>query len=173
MVRALIIIVTLVVGFLLSASHAAVAQGLDEANTLARRVFELTEQGHYTEAVPLAQRALALAEKALGPDHPDVATALSRLAYAYTKLGRYADAEPLYRRSLAISEKALGPDHSTTTEQPLYERPGMYIEPAGSQAWQPSGGRLDASRALDVATALSNLAIVYVELGHYADAEPL
>ena len=31
------------------------------------------DQGRYAEAEPLYKRALAIREKALGPDHPDVA----------------------------------------------------------------------------------------------------
>ena len=69
------------------------------------------DQGRYAEAEPLYKRALAIQEKALGPDHPDVATALNNLAVLYRHQGRYAEAEPLYKRALAIEEKALGPDH--------------------------------------------------------------
>ena len=68
-------------------------------------------QGRYADAEPLYKRSLAIREKALGPDHPDVATSLNNLAVLYQDQGRYADAEPLYKRSLAIQEKALGPDH--------------------------------------------------------------
>jgi tetratricopeptide (TPR) repeat protein len=68
-------------------------------------------QGRYADAEPLYKRALAIREKALGPDHPDIATSLNTLAELYRAQGRYADAEPLYKRSLAIREKALGPDH--------------------------------------------------------------
>ena len=57
------------------------------------------------------KRSLAIREKALGPDHPDVAGSLNNLAVLYHDQGRYAEAEPLYKRSLAIEEKALGPDH--------------------------------------------------------------
>jgi tetratricopeptide (TPR) repeat protein len=63
------------------------------------------------EAKPLLHRSLALREKALGPDHPDVAPGLNNLAALYYAQGQYAKAEPLYQRSLAIYEKALGPDH--------------------------------------------------------------
>ena len=70
----------------------------------------MTDQGRYAEAEPLYKRALAIREKALGPDHPDVA-GLNNLAELYDKQGRYAEAEPLYKRALAIDEKALGPDH--------------------------------------------------------------
>ena len=57
------------------------------------------------------QAPLAIREKALGPDHPDVATSLYDLAELYQVQGQYAKAEPLYQRALAIREKALGPDH--------------------------------------------------------------
>ena len=52
-----------------------------------------------------------IAEKTLGPDHPNVAVGLKNLALLYYKQGQYAQAEPLYMRALAIVEKALGPDH--------------------------------------------------------------
>ena len=56
------------------------------------------------------EKALVTAEKALGPNHPQVAASLSGLADIYYAQGEYGEAEPLYRRSLAIREKALGPD---------------------------------------------------------------
>lgn len=37
-------------------------------------------QGNYDEAEPLFTRALAIREKALGPEHPDVASSLNNLA---------------------------------------------------------------------------------------------
>ncbi len=61
----------------------------------------LPAQGNYTETERL-QRSLAIREKVLGPEHPDVATALSNLAFLYYTQGRYAEVEPLYQRSLAI-----------------------------------------------------------------------
>src|SRR5262249_27387098 len=79
---------------------------------LSTQVGELNRTGRYSEAVPIAQRALSLAEQLYGPDHPDVGSCVNNLAELYRALGRYADAEPLYRRALAIWEKALGPDHA-------------------------------------------------------------
>jgi tetratricopeptide (TPR) repeat protein len=69
------------------------------------------DQGRYAEAELLYKRSLTIAEKTLGPDHPDVATSLNNLAALYRAQGRYAEAEPLSKRSLTIIEKALGPDH--------------------------------------------------------------
>jgi tetratricopeptide (TPR) repeat protein len=71
----------------------------------------LAGQGRYADAEPLYGRALAIREKALGSDHPNVAQSLDRLAVLYHNQRRYADAEPLYKRALAIREKALGSDH--------------------------------------------------------------
>ena len=60
------------------------------------------------------QRALAIREKRLGPDHADTATSLNNLAGLYHDQGRYGEAEPLFRRALAIRERALGLDHPET-----------------------------------------------------------
>ena len=56
-------------------------------------------------------RALAIREKTLGQDHPDVAKSLNGLAEVYRKQGKYAEAKMLDKRALAIFEKALGADH--------------------------------------------------------------
>jgi tetratricopeptide (TPR) repeat protein len=59
------------------------------------------------------KRALAIFDKALGPEHPFASTSLNNLAELYRKQNRYAEAEPLLERSLAIAEKTLGPEHPT------------------------------------------------------------
>jgi tetratricopeptide (TPR) repeat protein len=71
----------------------------------------LCTAGRYAGAEPLHRRALAIREKALGPEHPDTAESLNNLASLLYEKGDYAEAEPLYRRALAIRERALGPEH--------------------------------------------------------------
>jgi CHAT domain-containing protein/tetratricopeptide (TPR) repeat protein len=73
------------------------------------------------------KRSLAIGEKALGPDHPDVGGDLNNLAELYRALGRYAEAEPLLKRSLAVWEKALGPDHPDVGTA-LSNLAGLYFE---------------------------------------------
>ncbi|MGH8604385.1 MAG: tetratricopeptide repeat-containing protein [Gammaproteobacteria bacterium] len=88
------------------------AQGAGiEWDILNQEVMELYRTGKYERAVVVAKKALQVAEKALGPDHPTVAASLNNLAALYDAQGQYAQAEPFYKRSLAIAEKALGPDH--------------------------------------------------------------
>jgi tetratricopeptide (TPR) repeat protein len=62
----------------------------------------------------LVRRALAIREKALGPDHPEVAESLNNLANVYRGRGRFAEAEPLLERALPIREKSLGRGHPLT-----------------------------------------------------------
>lgn len=65
----------------------------------------------YIEAESLYQRALAMREQPLGPQHPHVALSLNSLAALYREQGRYAAAEPLFLRALAIWENMLGKTH--------------------------------------------------------------
>src|SRR5271157_815653 len=78
----------------------------DDATVLNNTAISLKEAGDYAGAEPLNRRALAIDEKALGPDHPDVANSLNNLAGLLETTGDYAGAEPLLRRALAVNEKA-------------------------------------------------------------------
>lgn len=51
------------------------------------------------------QRALAIRQRHLGPDHPEVADVIARLAEVHFLSGQFAEAEPLYRSALEIYEK--------------------------------------------------------------------
>ncbi len=62
-------------------------------------------QGKYVEAEPLYQRALAIREKALGPEHPAVATVLENYAALLHKLNRDAEADKMEARAQAIRAK--------------------------------------------------------------------
>ena len=88
----------------------------EERDLLVRKVFQglLEDKGDYDAAEPLSRRALAIAEKAQGAEHPDTGARLNNLAGLLRDKGEYDAAEPLYRRALAIAEKALGPEHPET-----------------------------------------------------------
>src|ERR1700751_2088910 len=94
-----------------AATMPAAAQNGKGVTSLQTRATALTSAGKYTDAIPLIQRALAIAEKISGPDDLNVAFLLDDLAGLYEAQGPYPDPEPLYRRSLSIREKVLGPDH--------------------------------------------------------------
>ena len=131
----------------------------------------------YAEAEPLFRRALAIREKALGPDHPNTALSLNNLAELYRAQGQYAEAEPLYRQALAITRSVAGP-------------PRYGLEPEQPGGALPRAGPLRRGRAAvppvlairekalgpdhpDTAQSLNNLAELYDTQGRYDEAEPL
>ncbi|CAM9894284.1 unnamed protein product, partial [Laminaria digitata] len=54
------------------------------------------------------KRSLAIREKIMGPEHPEVAILLSNSAGWLKGQGSFAEAEPLYKRLVAILEKMVG-----------------------------------------------------------------
>ena len=60
--------------------------------------------GDFDEAKALGERALAIWEASLGPDHADVAYALVPLAQVALAQGRPAEARRLAERALALRE---------------------------------------------------------------------
>jgi hypothetical protein len=64
-----IIVVSFLTFIILSLPFPGGAQPLYDAVRLQQQVIQLYQQGRYKEAIPLAERALAITEKALGPAH--------------------------------------------------------------------------------------------------------
>ena len=167
--------------FLLCAPHPTYSQGADLENAIAlnQQVVRLYRQGRYLEAIPIAERVLAISEKALGPEHHGTSQCLNNLAMLYSSMGAYAKAEPLLKRALAISEKALGPEHpgtgaSLNSLAMLYSSMGAYAkaEPLFMRALAISEKALGPEHS-DTGLSLNNLAGLYDSMGDYAKAEPL
>src|SRR5580700_6470668 len=150
------------------------------AGHLAYRCAEYVwRRGAYSAAELLLKRALAIHEKTLGPDHPDVARSINSLAGVYYVQGHYEEAERLYRRALEVREKTLGPDHPDVSESLndlglLYRNQGRYDE-----AQSPLARALAiCERALgpdhpNVAVCLDNLGIVHRDQGRFNETETL
>jgi CHAT domain-containing protein/tetratricopeptide (TPR) repeat protein len=152
---------------------------LEEAKQLNQMVVRLYGEGKFREALPPAERALALRRKALGPTHPDVVESLNNVALLYQAQGEYAKAEPLLVRALYIREKVLGPAHplvatSLNNLATLYRAQGAYAkaEPLYTHALDISEKALGPTHP-EVAQSLNNLALLYQDEGAYAKAEPL
>jgi CHAT domain-containing protein/tetratricopeptide (TPR) repeat protein len=152
---------------------------LQQAEQLNRRAITLLRAGKYDEALPFARQALAIREKELGLDHPNVAQSLGNLAVLYKEKGEYRRAEPLFRRALTINEKTLGSEDLAVA---------LSLNNLGALYWaQGELGRAEPilRRALDirekalgprhpeVAQSLNNIAELYRARGEYERAEPL
>ena len=143
------------------------------------KILELNRAGNYAEALALAQKTLADAEKAHGPVHRDVAAALNNLGQVYASLGQDIDAEPLYKRALATFEKVGGLDSADvaptlTNLAALYQRQDRLAdaEPLFRRALSIRERTLGSSHP-DTGQALNNLATLYEKLGRHNDSEPL
>lgn len=98
----------LVLAVVLGISVAAHSQDTDW-QTLNQQVTQLSVGGRDAEALPLAEKALNLADKEYGAESGEKALSLNNLALIYKRQGDYEKAADLYRRSLVISERIVGP----------------------------------------------------------------
>jgi hypothetical protein len=83
-------------------SCAAAPQPDEDWNKLNDEVHALYEQGQYARAIVVAKKALEVAEKTHGPNHPNVASTLENLATVYRATDRAKEAEPLEKRAAEI-----------------------------------------------------------------------
>ncbi|WP_293044606.1 CHAT domain-containing protein [Moorena sp. SIO1F2] len=160
-------------------TESVIERKLAEASRLTQQGWELYQQGKYSEAIPLAERALGIRQQVLGEEHPDVATSLNNLAQLYSRQGRYQEAEPLYQQSLDLRKRLLGEEHpdvatSLNNLAVLYSRQGRYqeAEPLYQQSLDLRK-RLLGEQHPSVASSLNNLAELYSSQGRYQEAEPL
>jgi tetratricopeptide (TPR) repeat protein len=158
------------------AGHAQSNSKLDALNKQAEALYD---QGNYAAATEIAKRAVAIAEKNLGPEHPAFATTLNNLAFLYRKQGRSSEAEPLYRRALEIRLKTLSPEHpdivnSLNNLSYLYRDQGEYrkAEPLLKNALAIRMKALGSDHP-DVGSSLSALANLYGSQGRNVEAEAL
>jgi CHAT domain-containing protein/Tfp pilus assembly protein PilF len=138
--------------------------------------FRLYPTGAFDRAQSLAESALNLREKALGPDHPEVAAALNLLGVICTGRSDYSRAELLFQRALAINEKAFGSDHPAAAEAndnlaKNYNAKGNYAE-AERLARNVLSIRQKVLRPdhFLVAVALGTLGDIFLAKGEYANA---
>jgi tetratricopeptide (TPR) repeat protein len=143
---------------------------LDRASTYLR------ERGQYRQARPLAERALALTEAAVGPADPKVAWRCDTLGNVLGEIGDLEGARAQLERALAIGEAALGPDHPDVAI--WHNNLGTVLADLGHLA----GARVQLERALAIGEATldpddpelaarhNNLGLVLGKLGDLAGA---
>jgi tetratricopeptide (TPR) repeat protein len=156
-----------------SIEPAALAELLDRVGTY------LQTRGELRSSRPLKDRALAITELALGPNHPDVAHNLNNLAVLLLEQGEVGAARSLDERALAIRERALGPDEPELAAS--LNEVGMVRREQGDLA----GARPLLERALSIrermqppdrgrlGLSLNNLGLLLGELGEAEAARPL
>jgi tetratricopeptide (TPR) repeat protein len=152
---------------------------LQEAAALNEQVEQLARAGRYQQALPLAQKALQIRYKDLGPEHPDIAASLTTLGQLYQEMGKFNDAQPLLERALQIRYKALGPANPATAAGlnnlgELYLRQKEYDKalPLLERSLQ-SREKVLGPNHLDTAASLDSLGALYRAKGENDKALPL
>lgn len=82
---------------------------LGDAQKVYDHAYDLMVRGEHDLALPLAERALALHDVALGPQHPGVVRCLELLGGLALWQGDGARAESHLHRALTVRELMLGP----------------------------------------------------------------
>lgn len=174
--RHLQLLLGLALAAIASLATPALAQNVSAQTT---KIIELERAGRFSEALTLAQKTLADAEKARGPTHRDVAAALNNLGHVHASLGRDGEAEPLYKRSLAMFEKVGGLDSADAAPllnnlAALYQRQDRLAdaEPLFRRALAISE-RSHGSSHPETGRSLNNLATLHEKLGRHGESEPL
>jgi CHAT domain-containing protein len=159
-----------------SATNFALAQTRDEFLQADRSVTQMFRAGHYREAIPTAQRALAIAERLYGPDHLDVAATLNGLGILYRLTAAYGAAELAMKRAIAIRETKLAANDPLIALS-LDNLSGLYLlqsrygeaEVMQTRALAIREKALGANHVL-VAHSLNNIAYRQTMQGYHANA---
>ena len=103
----LLLLVFLACGCLTVSAQTAptLSPALQEAQKISAEVVRLFQQKKYDEALPLAQKAIAIREKELGKNHLSVGGAWRNLAYIHFQTGNQKDAERAFKNAFEIYEK--------------------------------------------------------------------
>jgi tetratricopeptide (TPR) repeat protein len=164
---------------LAAASHAESREVAPEVtqHILNQTGLYLDGRADFAEAKVLFERALSLAEKAYGPDHPEVATTVNNFGFVLKDLGDLQGAKELFERALKIDEKAYGPDHPNVARD--LNSFGRVLHDLG----ELHGAKEHFERALtidektygpdhpEVATTVNNLGLILHDLGDLQGAK--
>jgi tetratricopeptide (TPR) repeat protein len=138
----------------------------------------LAEKALYADAELLMRRALAIAERSLGPEHDIVAIRLNNLALLLNNTNRLDEAEPLMRRALVINEKNFGLEHPNVSIG-LNNLAHLLQETNRIDETEPLMRRALAIAEKNfgpehpqVATCLNNLATLLEDTNRLGEAEP-
>lgn len=148
----------------------------NDINELSHRAEDLAQKGNLSEAIPLAERAVAMARAQLDGKSPILAGCLSTLARLYRDYGRYGEAERNFKEVIEIRRTADPDQYSDSLNDlgSMFGDIGRYQE---AEELLKQVVDLDRARVgpnhENVAIAVTNLGILYRDMGRFEDAENL
>jgi tetratricopeptide (TPR) repeat protein len=158
-------------------ARAAEGTGLEKAGSLLNDLsVHLRRVADYAGSRAAIDRALAIDERAFGPEHPKVAIRVNNLGSVLRAQGDLEGARAAFERALAIDERVYGQDHANVAIR--VNNLGSVLRDQGDL----EGARAAFERALaideqvygpehpEVATDVNNLGRVLYELGEFHGA---
>ena len=136
----------------------------------------LRMRGNFRESERIHLQSVALRERDLGPDDPDLATCLNNLAFVYRDCFDFLRAEPLFKQALKIMQRAVGRDDrdlslALNNLGDTYVRSRKYLEARPLLERALAAERESNSRQdFFYATILNNVAELWLGLGNLNNA---
>ena len=142
-------------------------------------VYQLQSMGRFKESIPLAEKAVRMAQQEIGQADPLSAEAINALGLSHCRLGNFEEAEKLYRQAMEIIRRSVGERSENFVRQlnnlaELYDTVGRRADAEAQYVKCVEIGRAVLDRNdPNLATLLNNLAEAYRAAGKYGAAEPL
>ncbi|WNG24770.1 serine/threonine protein kinase [Cystobacter fuscus] len=165
-------------GLMLALESAVECADDDETRADALNTQAVTYQrmGQFEEALQKHEHALALRQKALGPEHYLVAASYNNLGIVLAEMGQFEQARASYDHALQLRRKTLGKDHPFVAQS--YSNLGTVLAELGRH--EEARDMYEHALAIrkktlglehpDVASSLNNLGVALTELGRYSEA---
>jgi tetratricopeptide (TPR) repeat protein len=132
--------------------------------------------GDYPKALEYYQKSLAIREKVLGLEHPNIAQSYNNIGELYRSMGDYPKALEYHQKSLAVFEKVLGVEHPDTATS--YNNIGLVYKSMGDYPKALEYYQKDLAISEKVlgkehpftAISYNNIGLVYESMGDYPKA---
>ncbi|MFY0567693.1 tetratricopeptide repeat protein [Archangium lansingense] len=121
-------------------------------------------QGEYARSLTDAREALALLERARGPQDVALTEVLTVMGMALNAMGRYAEAEQQYARALALTEAVYGREHPLRAGHLSNVATALRLQGKVAEAVARYGEALDLAERL-LGAEHSSTSVIRVNLG--------
>jgi tetratricopeptide (TPR) repeat protein len=132
--------------------------------------------GEYQEAIRFHEKAFAIQQQSLPPNHPDLASAYCNIGVVYKNMGDYSKALSYYEKDLEISQKSFPPNHPDLASSynnigVVYQKMGDYPKafPYYEKDLEISQKSLPPNHP-HLAKSYNNIGVVYQNMGDYSKA---
>ncbi len=149
---------------------------VNDAVRLNTQMMQLAGAGKYSEAIPLAEKVVAIQKQVYGLKNINTAVALNSLGFVLQEKGDFEAAKSYFEQALTIREEVSGTKDVATAQS--LNNLGLLLQKMGDhenalknleEAFKIYSD-VRGTKHLDTALALSNLGFLYQEIGDYAAA---